>query len=101
MFANKVDKNKKGSCSAFALMGKADVACSSTHHNFILNLPTTPCFMALPAVRYWKSELLIASMNLMLVFIVPHTGSLCWKTLWKMLRNILQSFQWEPMRALN
>lgn len=33
--------------------------------------------MARPAVRCWKSELLIASMNLVLVFIVPHTSSLC------------------------
>lgn len=92
MFANKIAKNKRSSCSAFALMGKADVACSSTHHNFSLNLPATPCFTAHPAVRYWKSELLIASMNFILVFIVPHTSSRCWRTVWKISRNILQSF---------
>lgn len=100
MFAHKVAKNKWGNCSAFALMGKADAACSSTHHNLILSLPTTPCFTAHPAVRCWKSELLIASTNLMLLFIVPHTGSLRWKRGWKILRNIPQSFQWEPVRAL-
>lgn len=39
-----------------------------THHNFILNSHTTPCFMVHPVVGYWKSELLIASMNLGLIF---------------------------------
>lgn len=82
-------------------MGKADVACSLIHHNDILSLPTTLCFMAHPVVKYWKPELLVASMNLVLVFTVPHTSSPCWKILWKELKNILQSFQWEPMRALN
>lgn len=84
MFANKMAKNKKGNCSAFALMGKADAAWRSTNHNFIRNLPTTPSFMAHPAVRYWQAAALTSSMSLMLVFMVPHTGNALWKTVWKM-----------------
>lgn len=73
MVSNQAAKNKRGSSSAFALMGKADVASSSPHHNFILGLPTTSCFMACPVVRYWKSELLIASMSL----VAACTSSFC------------------------
>lgn len=48
MFANKAAKNKKCNCSAFALMGKADVACSCYPPQFYSQFTHHPLFYGSP-----------------------------------------------------
>lgn len=51
MFANKVAKNKKCNCSAFALMGKADVACSSYPPQLYFQFMHHPLFYGSPCSK--------------------------------------------------